>query len=189
MILEGIVTSVSPQGEVNVAPMGPIVDESLTTLHLRPFKTSTTYQNLMARRCGVFHVVDDVLLLARAAISRLEVLPEMFPAEHVAGFVLRDACRWLEFEVDKCDDRDERTNLFARVVHTGWLRDFFGFNRAKHAVVEAAILATRVHLLSKEDLLRQFAALESQVQKTAGPREREAFDLLHRYVLEKLSTS
>jgi hypothetical protein len=189
VILEGLVTSVSPQGEINVAPMGPIVDESLTTLHLRPFRTSTTHQNLKARPCGVFHVVDDVLLLARSAIGRLEVLPEMFPAEHVVGFVLRDACRWLEFEIESCDERDERTNLLARVVHTGRLRDFFGFNRAKHAVVEAAILATRVHLLPRDDILRQFAALEIPVQKTSGPREREAFGLLQRYVLENLPPS
>jgi hypothetical protein len=189
VILEGIVTTVSSQGEINIAPMGPIVDEELTTLQLRPFKTSTTYQNLMARPCGVFHVVDDVLVLARAAIGRLDVLPELFPAERVAGCVLRDACRWLEFEVQTCDDREERTNLFARVVHTGRLRDFFGFNRAKHAVVEAAILATRVHLLAKDELLRQFAALESPVQKTAGPHEREAFDLLRGYVMDKLKSS
>lgn len=189
MILEGIVTSVSPQGEINVAPMGPIVDKSLMTLNLRPFKSSTTYQNLMSRPCGVFHIVDDVLLLARAAIGRLDVLPEMFPAEHVAGFVLRGACRWLEFEIESCDDQDERTSLRARVVHTGRLRDFFGFNRAKHAVVEAAILATRVHLLAKDDILRQFAELELPVQKTAGPREIEAFDLLKRYVLENLPPS
>jgi hypothetical protein len=189
VILEGLVTSVSPQGEINVAPMGPIVDKTLTTLNLRPFKTSTTYQNLMARPCGVFHIVDDVLLLARAAIGRLEVLPEMFPAEQVSGFVLRGACRWLEFEIESYDYQDERANLLARVVHTGRLRDFFGFNRAKHAVVEAAILATRVDLLSKDDLLRQFAALEIPVQKTAGPRELEAFDLLQRYVLEKLPPS
>jgi len=62
MILEGIVTSLDQHGKLNVAPMGPIVDETFDTLVLRPFRTSRTYENLTARPYGVFHVVDDVLL-------------------------------------------------------------------------------------------------------------------------------
>lgn len=182
MILEGIVTSLDEAGAVNVAPMGPIVDESMTVLRLRPFQSSRTYQNLKVRPQGVFHVVDDVLLLARAAIGRLDTLPELFPAERVRGVVLASACRWYEFEIETLDDTQERTDIRARVVHCGRLRDFFGFNRAKHAVVEAAILATRVHLLPRDEILKQFAALEVPVQKTAGPREREAFELLKEYI-------
>ena len=71
MIAEGIVTSQNRDGLLNIAPMGPIVDESLTWLRLRPFQTSTTFRNLQETRCGVFHVVDDVLLIAQSAINRL----------------------------------------------------------------------------------------------------------------------
>jgi hypothetical protein len=182
MILEGIVTTLAADGSLNVAPMGPIVEESLTRLRLRPFRTAQTYRNLKERPCGVFHVVDDVLLLARAAIDRLDLPPATFAAERVAGRVLADACRWFEFEVESCDDWQERTEIEARVVHTGRLRDFFGFNRAKHAVVEAAILATRVHLLPRDQIAAEFARLRIPVEKTAGAREQEAFDLLEEYV-------
>lgn len=182
MILEGIATTVDCHKALNVAPMGPIVDESLTRLRLRPFRTSQTYRNLKSHPFGVFHVVDDVLLLARAAIDQFQAVPETFPAEKIRGCVLADACRWYEFEVDSLDDSRERIEIEARVVHTGRLRDFFGFNRAKHAVLEAAILATRVHLLSRDDILAEFARLQVPVDKTAGPREREAFALLHQYV-------
>jgi hypothetical protein len=72
MILEGIVTTLNGDRSVNVAPMGPIVDETMQTLLLRPFQTSTTYRNLKRTGCGVLHVTDDVLLLAQAAINRLE---------------------------------------------------------------------------------------------------------------------
>lgn len=188
MILEGLVTTISPDGRINLAPMGPIVDESLTTLHLRPFQTSQTYRNLKQHPQGVFHITDDVLLIAQAAIGKLPALPELFPAERVRGWVIRSACRWYEFEVERFDDATERTNLHARVVHTGRLRDFLGFNRAKHAVLEAAILATRIHLLPRDELLRQFEALRSPVEKTAGPQEREAFALLERSVTERLAT-
>jgi uncharacterized protein len=184
MILEGIVTTLDLQGRLNVAPMGPIVDESLTRLRLRPFQTSQTYRNLKARSCGVFHVVDDVLLLARAAIGRLEVPPEHFPAEKIDGRVLSAACRWYEFEIESCDESHERTEIEARVVHCGRLRDFFGFNRAKHAVLEGAILATRLHLIPRDGILAEFARLQIPVDKTAGPNEREAFALLRSYVTD-----
>lgn len=182
MILEGIVTSLSKYDELNVAPMGPIVDETFATIVLRPFRTSQTYQNLKVRPYGVFHVVDDVLLLARAAIGEMPEVPASFPAERVAGRVLSAACRWYEFEVAACDDSHERTELQARVVHCGRLRDFFGFNRAKHAVLEGAILATRLHLLSPQEVRSEFARLRVIVDKTAGPREREAFALLEHHV-------
>lgn len=184
MILEGIVTTLDSHGAINVAPMGPIVDESMSTLLLRPFQSSTTYRNLKARPAGVFHVVDDVLLLARAAIGQLEEPPETFAAQKVDGVVIRSACRWYEFEIESFDDVEERTRLTARVVYSGRLRDFFGFNRAKHAVLEAAILATRVDLLPRKDILAQFGSLRILVEKTAGPAEREAFELLSRYVDE-----
>ncbi len=184
LILEGIVTTRNLDGSINVAPMGPIVDETLTRLRLRPFRTSTTYANLARDRCGVFHVADDVLLLARAAIGRLDETPATFPACAVDGAVLADACRWYEFRVTSVDDARDRTEIEAEVVHSGRLRDFFGFNRAKHAVLEAAILATRLHLLPFEEVRSQLGALRVIVDKTAGPRESEAFELLARHVAE-----
>jgi hypothetical protein len=182
MILEGIVTSLDRHDELNVAPMGPIVDETFATLILRPFRTSRTYENLRIRPYGVFHVVDDALLLARAAIGALTEVPENFPALKIQGRVLSAACRWYEFEVADVDDTQDRVTLRARVVHCGRLRDFFGFNRAKHAVLEGAILATRMHIIDRQQILDEYARLRVIVQKTAGPREHEAFALLEQYV-------
>ena len=186
MILEGIVTSLDAHGEVNLAPMGPFVDASFTTLRLRPYQTSRTYQNLKLHRQGVFHVVDDVLLLAQAAIGSLSQLPELFPAEKIQGRVIKSACRWYEFEVTELDAAEERTNIVARVVHTGRLNDFWGFNRAKHAVLEAAILATRVHLLKREQIMQDYDRLQIPVEKTAGAAELEAFALLRDFVQRRM---
>ena len=91
MILEGIVTTQNADGSVNVAPMGPIVEGDFEAFLLRPYQTSTTYQNLKRYPFGVFHVVDDALLLARAAIDRWDELPATFPAEKVNGNVLKAA--------------------------------------------------------------------------------------------------
>lgn len=187
MILEGIVTTQNSAGDVNVAPMGPIVDDSMESFVLRPFQTSTTYKNLKGHPFGVLHVVDDVLLLAKAAIGRLEETPETFQAITIPGRVLKSACRWYEFELESLDDSKQRTQIEARVIHAGRLRDFFGFNRAKHAVLEAAILATRVHILPADEIVAQIDALRAPVDKTAGPNERAAFQLVDQYVQAALS--
>jgi hypothetical protein len=186
VILETVVTTVGPDGTPNIAPMGPVVkddDLELSRFCLRPFQSSTTFRNLKATGEGVLHVVDDVLLLARAAIGRLEPadVPTR-PAERVAGIVLTGACRYCEFRVVTLEDQEERAMIYAETVHRGRLRDFFGFNRAKHAVLEAAILATRVGLIPAGDILAEFDRLAVPVGKTAGPREREAFDLLRQFV-------
>jgi hypothetical protein len=178
MILEGIVTTVSEQGEVNIAPMGPQVGPGMERFVLRPFRMSQTFRNLKARSEGVLHVTDDVLLLARAALGAIAPLPSLFPAKTVHGWVLQDACRYYEFQIDSLDDREERCRLEAVVRHAGRIRDFFGFNRAKHAVVEAAILATRTDFLPLDQIDTEYAKLRVLVEKTGGPQEKEAFDFL-----------
>lgn len=182
LILEGIVTTRNRDGTINVSPMGPLVDRELTSFLFRPFQTSRTYQNLKRERAGVFHVVDDVLLLARAAIDRIDEPPAFLQPEAVAGAVLEDACRWFEFEVASIDDSEPRTSIETRVVHAGELRPFWGFNRAKHAVLELAVLSTRLFLVSREEAETEVARLSVAIEKTAGDREQEAFDLLRRYI-------
>jgi uncharacterized protein len=182
MILEGIVTTLSPEGTVNIAPMGPTVDDAMEHITLRPFRTAQTYQNLCHDGEGVLHVTDDVLLLARAALGPVEPLPPLRAAEKVRGWILRDACRGYEFRVTAIDDREERVRIEADVVHSVRLRDFFGFNRAKHAVVEAAILATRTAFLPLEDIETEFGRLGVIVAKTGGPQEKEAFEFLKAHV-------
>lgn len=182
MILEGIVTTANADGSPNVAPMGPIVDPAFRTLVLRPYQTSQTYANLKRHGRGVLHVTDDVELLARAAVNRLECVPEMLSVPGVDGFIIASACRWYAFEVTRLDDREPRTHIEATVTASGRLRDFFGFNRAKHAVLEAAILATRLEFLPHDEVLAELERLQVPVDKTAGPAERRAFDFLVDYV-------
>lgn len=185
MILEGIVTTLSPEGALNIAPMGPIVSPDLNMggFVLRPFKTSTTHRNLKARGEGVFHVTDNVLLLAQAAIGA-PLVPEPItrPAGTVTGRILADACRYYEFRAVDIDDRGERATMRVETVAEGRIRDFLGFNRARSAVLEAAILASRVGLIPPSEILDEYDKLSVLVDKTGGPVERTAFDLLVDYV-------
>jgi hypothetical protein len=186
-ILEGIVTTINEDTSVNISPMGPRVDQPITTLYLRPYQTSTTYKNLKRTGQGVLHVTDDVELLARAAVSGLSDIPELLPATVVSGKILADACHWYEFQVQSLDDSQPRTEIIAQVVAQGRNRDFFGFNRAKHAVVEAAILATRVEWLAAEEILAELDRLAVPVEKTAGDQEARAFAFLQQFIRQALA--
>ena len=161
--------------------MGPRVSEEMERIVLRPYSSSTTYLNLKRTGQGVFHVTDDVEMLARAALSE-PFEAETVQAQRVDGQVLLGACRWYEFRVTELQDQQERTTIECEVLHQGRWRDFFGFNRAKHAVVEAAILATRTAFIPLGEILRQFEELEIIVEKTAGPAERRAFAFLKEYI-------
>jgi len=187
VILEGLITTTNPDTTANVSPMGPIVDADFRLLELRPYQTSRTFENLLRTRQGVFHVSDDVELLARTAVDRLEVMPPLLPAEDVEGWILADCCRWYAFRVRSIDQSKPRASILAEVVGAGRRREFFGFNRGKHAVVEAAILATRVDFLPPDEILDEFARLAIPVEKTGGPSERRAFEFLADHVRTALA--
>lgn len=182
MILESIVTTINQDGSVNVSPMGPTVNGDLKKFELRPFKTSQTFANLKRTRAGVVHVTDDVGLIAQSAIGKLAPPPEFFPAKKILGQVIATTCRWYEFQVDYIDENNARTNINCKTLHTGRVRDFWGFNRAKHAVIEAAIMATRLDFLPREEIQGQFQRLETIVLKTGSNQESKAFKLLSEHV-------
>jgi hypothetical protein len=189
VILEGLVTTVNSDGTANVSPMGPLVDRDITRLVLRPYKTSRTYSNLKREGKGILHVTDDVELLAHAAVGKLREQPKMTPHEPTGGYILADCCRWFAFDVVNLFDQTERTTVECRVTDQGRIRDFFGFNRAKHAVVEAAIVATRLHILPENQVQEEMARLATIVEKTAGDQERRAFEFLKQHVEQTLSAS
>ena len=156
----------------------------LALVGLKPFVETTTYRNVLATDTAVVNLVDDVRIFAEAAVSSPQY--STIPAVAIRGVVLTDCCSWREVKVSSIAGTGPRSRLDMTIVHRGVHREFIGFNRAKHAVLEAAILATRVHLLPPQDLERQFAELAVVVDKTAGPVERQAFALLEDYIGEAL---
>ncbi|MEO2048563.1 MAG: DUF447 domain-containing protein [Pirellulales bacterium] len=181
-ILESIVTTVNEDGTTHIAPMGPLIDNAFQKVLLRPYSTSTTLANLRRTRFGVMNITDDVELMARSAIGPLHPSPPLITTPDHKGILLANTCRWYSFEVKAIDDRQQRVQIAAQVIQQGRLRDFFGFNRAKHAVIEAAILATRLHLRPRKEIQIEFEHLAIIVQKTGGEQERNAFRFLQEHV-------
>ncbi len=180
MIRESIVTSQDLDGRVHVAPIGLIVEG--TGLVIAPFRPSTTLDNLRANPYAVANYTDDVLVFAGCLTGESDWPTR--PAEKVPGAVLAQALAHAELAVERFDDDAVRPRFLCRIVHEAMHAPFRGFNRAQAAVVEAAILVSRLHILPPEKIEREVAYLKIAIDKTAGPRERRAWERLMQRIEE-----
>jgi hypothetical protein len=174
MIRESIITTLAADGSAHVAPMGVIWQEGAPVL--APFRPSATLENLLARPQAVINHTDDVRVFAGCLTGRRDWPTR--PADRVRGAVLEDVLSHQEIEVERVEDDPVRPRFRCRVVHEAAHAPFRGFNRAQAAVIEAAILVSRLDMLPAEKIEREMAYLEIAIGKTAGPREREAWGWL-----------
>jgi uncharacterized protein len=175
-IIETVVTTINPDGSVNCGAMG--VEWGEQRIVVKPYRGTRTLRNLRATGAAVVNLTDDILLFCQAALG--DPHPPTRPATQIHGAVLDAACSWREVRVEAIED-GERARVDTRVVGRGSTREFIGFNRASHAVLEASILASRVRLLG--DVGSELDRLQVLVDKTGGPREREAMEYV-RAVIE-----
>ena len=178
MIIETIFSTLDEEGKPNFAPMGLVWGEGFITV--RPFRNTRTYQNLTASGYGVANLSDDVLAYVKCGLYK-EVLPS-FPTKVVPGAVFESTCSWRETEVVSKDGSDDRAELKCRVLHKGWQKDFLGFCRAGNAVIEAAILATRLAIYDRKMVNEKLMYYMKVVDKTADSKEKQAFRLVQDYV-------
>lgn len=174
MIRETIVTTRSADGVVHIAPIG-LIQEGEDWV-IAPFRPSTTLDNLTQNPYAVANYTDDVRIFAGCLTGRRDW--PTHPAAEVPGAVLDAALAHDELAVAAVSDDELRPRFRCRVIHRASHAPFRGFNRAQAAVIEAAILVSRLHLLPRDKVEREVAYLTIAVEKTAGPREREAWGWL-----------
>lgn len=150
---------------------------------VRPYRTTQTCRNLLSNGYGVANMSDDVLAFVQTALYN-SVLPN-FPAVGIPGAVFQDACSWLELASVYQGGTHEQAEFRFQIVHRGRQRDFIGFCRAKNAVIEAAILATRSALLDRQALIADLNHYLKIVEKTGGQREKQAILLVHDYIRKR----
>ena len=180
MIRETIVTTQNADGRVHIAPIG-IIQEGEHWV-IAPLKPSTTLDNLRANPFAVANYTDDALVFAGCLTGRRDWATR--PAARVPGAVLDQALAHAELAVVDVAEDDLRPRFRCEVVCEETHAPFRGFNRAQAAVVEAAILVSRLHMLPWDKVEREIAYLEIAVGKTAGPRERQAWDWLMARIAE-----
>jgi hypothetical protein len=174
MIRETIVTTMSATGVVHVAPLGIIKDGEQWII--APFRPSTTLDNLRAVPFAVANYCDDVRVFAGCLTGRNRwptVASDKVSVPRLAG-----ALAHAELTVARVTEDEQRPRFHCAVVHQAAHAPFPGFNRAQAAVIEAAILVSRLSMLPREKIEQEMAYLEIAVGKTAGPAEQEAWSWL-----------
>ena len=174
LIRETIVITIGASGRPHIAPLGLIAEGD--DWIIAPFRPSTTLDNLMAVPFATASHTDDVRVFAGCLTGRHD-WPTV-PAEEVPVPRLADALAHTELAVLDVREDAQRPRLRCRVVREVSHAPFHGFNRAQAAVLEAAILVSRLDMLPRDRIDREMAYLQIAVDKTAGPREREAWGWL-----------
>jgi uncharacterized protein len=174
MIRETILATAGPTGRVHLAPLGLIADGEGWTI--APFRPSKTLDNLRAVPFAVANYTDDVRIFAGCLTGRRQwptVASDQVPVERLAG-----ALAHAELAVDHVTEDQHRPRFHCRVLRLASHAPFLGFNRAQAAVVEAAILLSRIEMLPRDKIEREIAYLQIAVGKTAGAAEQQAWQWL-----------
>jgi hypothetical protein len=148
---------------------------------IQPFKPSATYENLKHHRHCVINYTDDVRVFAGSLTGRRE-WPTL-PCNAIDGYYLENALAHTELEIVGFEDNDPRSRFEGRIVSEHIHSAFRGFNRAQSAVIDAAVLVSRLGMLSEEKLQQEIAYLHIAIEKTAGDRELEAWG----WLMEKIN--
>lgn len=171
-IRESILVTVGPDGRAHVAPLGLIERGDL--LVIAPFRPSTTLANLERHPFATACYADDVRVFA-GCVTGAKRDWSVVPAARIAGFRLASCLAHEELEVAVVEPDVLRPRFLCRIVHSAQHGPFLGFNRARFAVIEAAILLSRRHLLPEGEIEEGLERLRVLVDKTAGEAEREAW--------------
>lgn len=173
-IHEVIITTLDDSGTPHSAPMG--ISEVSGHFLIKPFKPSSTYDNLMRHRQCTVNYTDDVRVFAGALTGHRQ-WPTL-PCSRIEGAYLEAALAHTEIEIVRVEDDDPRATFHGSVICDISHAPFRGFNRAQSAVIEAAILVSRLDRLPQGKVREEIAYLRIAIDKTAGDRELQAWDWL-----------
>ena len=174
MIRETIVSTMNESGQIHLAPLGLIAEGDGWII--APFHPSTTLGNLRSVPFAAANFTDDVRVFAGCLTGRSKWPTAACQAIPVAR--LGNALAHAELAVTRVTEDTQRPRFHCRVLHSAAHAPFRGFNRAQAAVIEAAILVSRLHLLPRNKIEHEMAYLQNAVSKTASPAEEEAWGWL-----------
>jgi len=176
-IFEAVVTTVSPAGAAHVAPMG--VRYEGADVVLMPFRPSTTLDNILATKAAVLNILVDPRVFAGCVTGR-----KAWPTMPAAPGAFRLSCALAHelLQLQQVHDDAQRPVLTLQRLQRVEHAPFIGLNRAQAAVLEGAVLVSRLHLLPAEKIDAEMAYLQIAIDKTAGAGEHEAWGWLQEAV-------
>ncbi len=173
-IHEILLVTRNEDGTAHIAPMG--LRQRGTQWLIAPFKPSRTLDNLLREQHASINTTDDVRIYAGCLTGRRDWPLEA--CDEVPGWRLAGVLAHRELKLAKVEDDKQRPRLFCDVVHEVNHRPFSGYNRAQAAVLELAILVSRLGMLSADKVDREIEYLKIAIDKTAGDKELEAWQWL-----------
>ncbi|MBT0158388.1 DUF447 family protein [Candidatus Bathyarchaeota archaeon A05DMB-2] len=165
-IVETIVSSYSADGQPNAAPMGVIMENEQHII-IRFYNSSSTYRNILSKKCAVVNVTSDVETFYRTTFKEAnptgKIPLEWFEkAENVDAPRLRSAEATVEIALAEMKPIDEeRTEAVCDVKLVKATKTVpKAYCRALFATVEAIIHATRVKAYLNGDEKQREQALK-----------------------------
>ena len=174
MIFETIITSIDADGNPHVKPFGVHYEAHLIVIS--PYKPSTTLANILATNYAVMNLTDDVRIFAGALTNRQAW--QLVQVSKIKGYRLADCLVHVELELVEVRDDAVRPQLVMQKIASQNHHPFAGFNRAQAAVIELAVLVSRLRMLPREKIQIEIEYLQIAIDKTAGEREKQGWDWL-----------
>jgi len=174
MISETIITTLNEDGSVHIAPMGVRREDEFYVI--APFKPSTTLNNLERSGQAVINMTDDVRIFAGCLTGHYD-WPTV-DTSMIDGKRLEAALSHIEIKVAHQEGDDIRPVFYCTEKHQQTHAPFMGLNRAKAAVLEAAVLVSRLRMLPDEKIDSEIEYLQIAIDKTASEYELEAWGWL-----------
>lgn len=183
LIKEVIVSTLNPDGSTHLAPMGLQLDDdpSADGMVLAPFLPSRSFENLQRTPLVVVNCVADVRVFAGCLCGRRDW--PMRPAKRLPEVrYLACALSHAELELLSIEHDEVRPRVSACISYQENHAPFTGFNRAQAAVIELAVLVSRLDRLPSEKYEREIDYLKIAIDKTAGEKELTAW----RWLMQKV---
>lgn len=174
MINETIITTLNEDGSIHIAPMGVRREDDFFVI--APFKPSTTLKNLERSGEAVINMIDDVRIFAGCLTGHYDW--PTIKTSVINGERLEAALSHIEIEVVRQEGDEIRPVFYCSEKHQETHAPFMGLNRAKAAVLEAAVLVSRLHMLADEKIDNEIKYLQIAIDKTASEHELEAWGWL-----------
>ena len=178
MIFEVVIVTVDSKNKPHVAPMG--VTKKNNSIILKPFKPSQTLDNILNTKNAVLNTITDVRVFAACITGRKQY--DLVPVEGSSGFRLKNTFSYTHLSLEDFFDNNLRPQLIMKQEKTWQIGEFYGLNRAQAAVIEGAILISRLNIVPIEKILSEMKYLRIAISKTAGPKEKEAWAWLEEAV-------
>ena len=175
MIYETIIISTDVDNNPHVTPFGVKYEGDLVVIS--PYKPSKTLTNILATKTATMNLTDDVRVFAGALTKRQPWT--LLPTNAIEGFRLDNCLAHVELTLVDVREDDERPQLLMQQLESYHYHGFKGFNRAQAAVIELAVLTSRLHFLPPEKIQSELRYLQIAIDKTAGDREVTAWSWLN----------